>query len=136
MIAYADSSAILRTILSQSGAFGSWKKCSLVATSALAWVECSRTIERLRLESSIDDKQRAIIMSKVREFFDQLVVFDLNELILEGAAGSFPTIVGTLDAIHLCTAISWKSSSNLDVFMVSHDEQLNTASLASGLRVP
>ena len=136
MIAYADSSAILRTILSQPGAFGSWTKCTLVATSALAWIECSRAIERLRLVSSIDDKQRAKISSKAREFFDQLTVFDVNDSILEGAAGSFPTVVGTLDAIHLYTAILWKSSSNLDVVMVSHDEQLNTAALASGLRIP
>ena len=42
---------------------------------------------------------------------------------------------GTLDAIHLATAMLWRERTGADLVMATHDTALATASRASGLRV-
>ena len=61
MNAYIDSSAILRVVLGQPDAFGSWSSINIAATSQLAWAECCRVTERLRLEQKLDDGRLAAV---------------------------------------------------------------------------
>ena len=135
MNAYIDSSAILRVVLGQPDAFGSWSSINIAATSQLAWAECCRVTERLRLEQKLDDGRLAAVRQNLRTFFSRLHLFEVNSEVVEGAAGSFPTVIGTLDAIHLHTAILWKSELGADVTMVTHDNQLNIAAQATGLLI-
>jgi hypothetical protein len=45
-------------------------------------------------------------------------------------------ILGTLDAIHLATALAWREAAGVeDLVMATHDLALATAARASGLRV-
>ncbi len=46
-----------------------------------------------------------------------------------------PTELGTLDAIHLATALLWKAMMRVDVTMATHDTALAVASRAHGLSV-
>jgi hypothetical protein len=45
------------------------------------------------------------------------------------------TPLGTLDAIHLSTAISWRDARNTELTMATHDKSLATAARAIGLHV-
>ena len=49
MIVYADSSVLLRLVLGQTDALAEWKQVGVAISSALAEVECLRTLDRLRL---------------------------------------------------------------------------------------
>jgi hypothetical protein len=46
-----------------------------------------------------------------------------------------PTELGTLDAIHLATALLWKEMTKGDLVMATHDRALALGAQAHGLRV-
>lgn len=46
-----------------------------------------------------------------------------------------PTELGTLDAIHLATALLWKELSGVELVMATHDVALALAAQAHGLPV-
>lgn len=46
-----------------------------------------------------------------------------------------PTELGTLDAIHLATALLWKAMTVGELTMATHDEALGIAAKAHGLPV-
>ena len=58
-----------------------------------------------------------------------------SPLLLARASQPMPTTLGTLDAIHLATALLWAEHSRLPLVMATHDQSLATAARASGLRV-
>ncbi len=49
MIAYVDSSVLLRIVLGQPGALHKWRAIKTAVSSRLAEVECLRALDRLRL---------------------------------------------------------------------------------------
>ena len=59
MIAYLDSSVVLRMILGQRDKLRAWKKIEHGVASALVQVECLRTLDRLRLRAGLSDEDLA-----------------------------------------------------------------------------
>ena len=60
---------------------------------------------------------------------------DISRSILQRAAQPMPTTLGTLDAIHLSTALLWQERSGDTLSMATHDYALATAARAHGLEV-
>ncbi len=135
MIAYLDSSTILRIILGQANALQEWRSITQGVASALVEVECLRTLDRLRLAEDLKDAEIAARRETVFRLLEAIEVVELTRPILSRAAQPLPTALGTLDAIHLATALLWKERTSADLVMATHDEGLATASRASGLRV-
>ncbi len=59
MIAYLDSSVVLRVVLGQRGSLREWKAVETGVASALLEVECLRTLDRLRLLEGIAEGEIA-----------------------------------------------------------------------------
>lgn len=135
MIAYLDSSAILRIILGQAHALEEWRSITQGVASALIEVECLRTLDRLRLAEGLSDAEIAVRREAVFRLLESVEIVELTRPVLARASQPLPTALGTLDAIHLATALLWKDRSGVDLVMATHDEVLATASRASGLRV-
>ena len=108
MIAYLDSSVLLRLILRQPGAFKEWKAVQTGVASALAEVECLRTLDRFRLQAGIGDSEITRRREAVYRLLDGMEIVEVNQTVLSRAAQPFPTSLGTLDAIHLATALLWR----------------------------
>ena len=66
---------------------------------------------------------------------DRIDVVDVTPPVLARAAQPLPTELGTLDAIHLATALLWREQRGGDLVMATHDTALATAARASGLAV-
>jgi predicted nucleic acid-binding protein len=64
-----------------------------------------------------------------------LELVDIDALVLDRAAQPMPTEIGTLDAIHLATALLWKAMTHTEVVMATHDTALAVAAHAHGLPV-
>lgn len=135
MITYLDSSTILRIVLGQANALKEWRSITQGVASALVEVECLRTLDRLRLAEGLNDAEIAARRETVFRLLEAIEVVELTRPILSRAAQPLPTALGTLDAIHLATALLWKERTKADLVMATHDEGLATASRASGLRV-
>jgi len=59
----------------------------------------------------------------------------LSRAVLNRAADPFPTVLGTLDAIHLASALLWIEEKGEALTLVTHDQQLAIAARACGLDV-
>jgi predicted nucleic acid-binding protein len=133
--AYLDSSVVLRLVLGQTGAFAEWRTVQRGVASALVEVECLRTLDRLRHRERIADTDLAVRRETVFRLLEAVELVEPTRAILTRAAHPLPTELGTLDAIHLATALAWKEREGLDLTMATHDVALATAARASGLRV-
>ncbi len=135
MIAYLDSSVVLRVILGQRDKLRAWKSIERGVASALVQVECLRTLDRLRLRVGLSDEDLAERRQTVFRIIDETEVVEPSMVVLDRAARPFPTELGTLDAIHLATALMWREARGEEIIMATHDRALGTAARASGLQV-
>ncbi len=135
MIAYIDSSVLLRIVLNQSDRLASWERIDEGAVSALIEVECMRTLDRVRLRERISDQELASRIDHLRTLLASLSVIEVTRPILSRAAQPFATALGTLGAIHLSSALLWRDQIGCDVILATHDVALARAAQASGLGV-
>ncbi len=135
MIAYLDSSVVLRVILGQRNKLRAWKTIERGVASALVQVECLRTLDRLRLRVGLSDEDLAERRQTVFRIIEETEVVEPSMVLLDRAARPFPTELGTLEAIHLATALMWREAREEEIVMATHDRALGTAAQASGLRV-
>jgi predicted nucleic acid-binding protein len=63
-----------------------------------------------------------------------LEVIEVSAPVLSRASQPLPTALGTLDAIHLVTALMWRDELQTDLTMATHDHALAQAARASGLQ--
>ncbi|MDQ2916768.1 MAG: PIN domain-containing protein [Pseudomonadota bacterium] len=135
MIAYVDSSVLLRVVLGQSNALAQWQRIASGIASALVEVESLRTLDRVRLAEGYSDEIVAERREAVYRLLESMEIAEITYSVLARAAQPLPTALGTLDAIHLATALLWKEQTGKDVTMATHDTALAVASRATGLRV-
>ncbi len=127
MIVYLDTSTILRRLFKEPGVIRDWGRWDEAYTSRIWKTEASRAIHRLRLEASISDRDVAALQTDIALIDEALHIIPVSEAILARAGESFPTIVGTLDAIHLASAILVHSAQPLDKFLTHDKQQAMTA---------
>ena len=135
MIVYADSSVLLRLVLGQTDALAEWKQVGVAISSALAEVECLRTLDRLRLADDLSDEVLAARRQAIYDLIESIELAALTSSVLARAAQPFPTALRTLDAIHLATALLWKEHRGTDLVMATHDRALAIGARAMGLQV-
>lgn len=135
MIAYLDSSVLLRVILGQRNALKEWRSIERGVASALIEVECLRTLDRVRLAEEWDDADVAARREAVYRLIEAMEIVELTGPVLSRASQPLPTALGTLDALHLATALLWREQTAAELVMATHDAALATAAMASGFRV-
>lgn len=135
MTAYVDSSVLLRIVLGQARPLKEWRSLRRGVASSLVEVECLRTLDRLRLRFGIADRALALRRETIFRLLEAMEVVEPTRAVLARAAQPLPTELGTLDAIHLATAMVWRELHEADVVMATHDAALGTAARSYGLRV-
>lgn len=135
MIAYLDASVLLRVILGQRGRLKQWRSIEMGVASAIVEVECLRTLDQLRLRAALSDADLALRRETVYRLTEEMELVEPTMVVLRRAAQPLPTPLGTLDAIHLATALVWREARERELVMATHDRALETAARASGLKV-
>jgi predicted nucleic acid-binding protein len=134
VIAYVDSSVLLRLLLGHADRLVQWSAVQVAVASALVEVECLRTLDRLRMEHP---SAAADLVERRAALFEILASFELLEVsrpVLQRAAMPLPTPLGTLDAIHLASATLWAHVRREELVMLTHDRALAAAARATGLK--
>ena len=134
MNVYLDTSVVLRVLFGEPNPIDFWGRWDRAYSSALWRIEALRTVDRLRLLHEITDVEVADLVRDIQTTHETFAICPLDERILQRASETFPTVVGTLDAIHLATAISIRESDKID-FLLTHDSQLGTAARSVGFHV-
>jgi predicted nucleic acid-binding protein len=125
---------LLRVVLGEEHALREWRRISRPLASELIHLECRRTIDRARIRHRLSDETVAQQRSSVVEVLDGFDIVPLDRVVLERAAEPFPTLLGSLDAIHLATAVLARSQVE-DLRFATHDAELGTAARAMGFEV-
>lgn len=132
MIAYVDSSVLLRVVLSQPDRLTQWATIQHAVTSAITEVECLRTLDRRLRQGLLDPEDLADRRGLVLQLLERMDRVDVSPAVLRRAADPFPTPLGTLDAIHLATATLWRDGRSEVPVLATHDGQLAMAARAMG----
>src|SRR5437667_302406 len=99
------------------------------------------TVGIAELKARLSEHLRAVRRGRTLTVLDRdrpvesLEVVEVTAPVLARAAQPLPTELGTLDAIHLATALLWREHSGSDIVMATHDVALATAARACGLTV-
>jgi predicted nucleic acid-binding protein len=132
---YLDSSVLLRVIFSEVDSLKELNKIKTAVACDLLRVECMRTIDRIRISNRFSDETYMEYVKRFFMFLEKTDLIPLQREILNRASQPFPTVLGSLDAIHLAAAILYRERFSQDLVMASHDKQLKAAALASGFEV-
>jgi uncharacterized protein len=135
MIAYVDSSVLLRVAFGQANALPEWRDIERGVSSALVTTESLRTLDRVRLRVNLSDIEVARRRATILALIDSLELVEIDRSVLDRAAQPMPTELGTLDAIHLASALLWKDALGADPVMATHDKALALGAQAHGLKV-
>jgi len=135
VIAYVDSSVLLRLVLEQPRSLPEWGAVERGVISPLVETECLRSLDRWRLRERAPEAEVALRREAVFRLLETLEVVELTREVLSRAAQPLPVGLGTLDAIHLATALLWSERSRSALVMATHDAALGLAARAMGLRV-
>jgi hypothetical protein len=83
----------------------------------------------------LTDEELAQRRMTVYRLLEAVEVVDLSRPILRRASVPFPVPLGTLDALHLATALSWRDARDADLTVATHDQALAMAARSVGLPV-
>lgn len=126
---------MLRVLLGQENALAEWDDIERGVTSVLTEVECLRTLDRMRVTRGVAEGEVALRRETVVALLRSTETVDLSAPILRRAGQPLPVTVGTLDALHLTTALLWRDFTGIDLVMATHDAALASAAKAMGLIV-
>jgi predicted nucleic acid-binding protein len=134
MTVYVDTSVILRILFREPNPVALWGKWERALSSSLWRVEALRNVDRLRLSGNLSDEDVAHLVREIQVVHETLATYPLTERVLQRASETFPTVVGTLDAIHLATALVIREVERIDL-LLTHDGQVATAARSLGFTV-
>jgi predicted nucleic acid-binding protein len=131
---YVDSSALLRVVLGEPRRLRMWGRILQPVSSELIRLECLRTIDRARVMLHLPDDDLATRRAAVLEAVETFNLVPIGPRVLERASEPFPTTLGSLDAIHLASALLVRDRFE-DLSLATHDEELGIAARSVGFQV-
>ena len=135
MKVYLDASVVLRLVLRERGPSLDLATVAGSIHSELVRIECLRTLDRLRLQRRLDEGETARARKAAFEILKTSGLIPLTSAILARASGPFPAPLGTLDAIHLATALTFRDVTGEELVLATHDQGLAEAARSMNLDV-
>ncbi|MGK2851062.1 MAG: type II toxin-antitoxin system VapC family toxin [Candidatus Limnocylindrales bacterium] len=134
MNAYVDASVVLRIVLGEPDPVQSWSALDVAVSSELVRLECLRTVDRARLRGDLGDEVVAGQRAAILDIIDRFDLVPVTTSVLERASQPFPTSIGSMDAIHLASALAIDDVYD-DLVFLTHDRGLALAARSMGFQV-
>ena len=134
MIVYVDTSVVLRHLLGQPNVLD-WSDWESAYSNEVLGLEGRRAIDRLRLESVLDDAGVAEAHEELARIERHIGQIPLVRPLLRRASLPMPTVVKSLDAIHLTSALMLQEAKRVPVTFATHDIQQAIAARSLGFAV-
>ena len=125
-LAYIDSSALLKLAVREaetSALEADLAERDGLLVSRLGVIECRRAAARA---------SKSRLLQTLEQVLDAVYLLEITVAILDRAAELRPTVMRTLDAIHLATALS---VNDRDLDVITYDDRMADAARENGLRV-
>ena len=133
MICYVDSSVLLRFLLTGDKTLAKALEFEVVGSSELIRIECNRVLSRYRLEGLIDDIELRDVVNHLEKVLAGFYIVEITRAVKQRATEAFPTVIGTLDAIHLSSALLWRAHTDEEVMIMTFDKQMSVCAGAIGI---
>ncbi|HYO45919.1 MAG TPA: PIN domain-containing protein [Gemmatimonadota bacterium] len=130
-----DASILLRRVLGAPGALVRWEEIERPVGSVLVEVECLRALDRIRLEERRTENELASWRVAALSMLATMEQVEMSRAVLARASEPLPTVLATLDAIHLASALVWREVSGEELVVATHDRSLARAARAHGFPV-
>ena len=132
MVAYLDSSVLLRHILLGEEPIRHALEFPRVVSSELIEIECRRVLHRCRLAGELTDEALTVARERLDEVLAGIDLLEMSRQIKQRAMDPFPVNVRTLDALHVATALMVGEDAG-GVALFSHDEGMNRCARSLGI---
>ena len=132
MVAYLDSSVLLRHILLGKEPIRHALEFPRVVSSALLEIECRRVLHRCRLAGELTDEALTVARERLDKVLAGIDLLEMSRQIKQRAMDPFPVNVRTLDALHVATALLVGEDAG-GVALFSHDEGMNRCARSLGI---
>jgi len=137
VVAYLDSSVVLRHVLLGEASITQALACERVVSSELLEIECRRVIQRCRMQGELDDPGLAEASSRLDALLAGVSLIALSKSVKRRAMEAFPVSVKTLDALHLASALVLAQKLGDETMLLfSHDEGMNRCARVLGFSAP
>jgi predicted nucleic acid-binding protein len=133
--AYIDTSALLRLVLREENRLDDLRSYDSLVSSELISVECHRTLDRLRLQGTLSTEEAADRRRVITEWIETIDLVLVRPPVISRASEPLPVPLGTLDALHLATALVWRERVGDLPILATHDAALGLAARAFGFDV-
>lgn len=137
---YVDASALLRVVLDEPRQLAEWEALEHPVTSVLAEVEGLRTIDRAARKAThprrkaLDEDAANAARVRLYQVLEMFARIELQpDMVAQAERLAGP--LGTLDALHLATALVWQDRTGIPAVMATHDPELAAAAARHGLHV-
>jgi predicted nucleic acid-binding protein len=135
MNVYIDSSAILRLILGEPGFIEGLRTYERKVCSDISTVECMRVLDRMKHTGTLSTDELADRRHELGNLLETMELVEINKTVLKKASDPLPVVLGTLDAIHLATALLWHEEISEELIVATHDRALGNAARIFGFSV-
>ena len=132
MVAYLDSSVVLRHILLGEESIRHALEFPQVVSSELLEIECRRVLHRYRLAGELTDESMATARERLDAVLGGVDLLEMTKPIKQRAMDPFPVSVRTLDALHVSTALMVADTTD-GLSLFSHDRGMNLCARSLGL---
>jgi predicted nucleic acid-binding protein len=125
-LGYIDSSALLKLAVREaetSALEADLAERDGLLVSRLGVIECRRATARA---------SKGRLLQTLEQVLDAVYLLEITAAILDRAAELRPTVMRTLDAIHVATALS---VNDRDLDVITYDDRMADAARENGLRV-
>jgi predicted nucleic acid-binding protein len=134
VIAYFDTSALLKLVIAEDGADQAtllWQQASEVVVSRLAWPEAVAALAAARRGRRVSDEGHRTAIDALRSCFERCTMVSIADSLVDRAADLAAGYdLRAADAIHLATALAVMDTDSL---LVAWDKRLRLAAVQAGL---
>jgi len=134
VIAYFDTSALLKLVIAEAGADQAsllWERASEVVVSRLVWPEALAALAAARRGRRLTEEGHAAAVRLFRDLFGRCTVVSVADHLVERAAELASGYdLRAADAIHLATALAVMEPGSI---FVTWDKRLQQAAIQAGL---
>jgi predicted nucleic acid-binding protein len=122
-------------VLGAPGALDRWEEIERPVASVLVEVECLRALDRIRLVENRTDDELVSWRVATLSMLATMEQIEMSRAVLSRASEPLPTVLATLDAIHLASALAWQAVTDEELVIATHDYALARAARAHGFPV-
>jgi predicted nucleic acid-binding protein len=134
VIAYFDTSALLKLVIAEDGADQAellWQSVGEVVVSRLAWPEAVAAFAAAQRGRRLTDEDQRTAIGALRLCFDRCTTISVADRLVDHAADLAADLhLRAADAIHLATALAVMEADSL---FVTWDRRLRLAAIQAGL---